>query len=125
MKISRDEALKAVDDLFNYCEEIDNSLPENEKSGYEMLPDIHKIRKYIIENEKPLVEWIPCSERLPEEDGKMYLVTSYCEQINRRRIHFSYCYANRDGYWSDVLIGYKVIAWMPLPEPYMKEGEKE
>jgi len=57
MKISRDEALKAVDDIFNYCEEIDNSLPENERSGYKMLPDIHKIRKYIIENERPHGEW--------------------------------------------------------------------
>ena len=58
MKISRDEALKAVDDIFNYCEEIDNSLPENERSGYKMLPDIHKIRKYIIENTRPQGEWI-------------------------------------------------------------------
>ena len=57
MKISRDEALKAVDDIFNYCEEIDNSLPENERSGYKMLPDIHKIRKYIIENDRPHGEW--------------------------------------------------------------------
>ena len=30
MNISREETLKAVDDIFNYCEEIDNSLPENE-----------------------------------------------------------------------------------------------
>lgn len=58
MMISRFEALKAVDDIFNYCEEIDNSLPENERSGYKMLPDIHKIRKYIIENDRPHGEWI-------------------------------------------------------------------
>jgi rubrerythrin len=67
MKISRDEALKAVDDIFNYCEEIDNSLPENERSGYKMLPDIHKIRKYIIENERPHGEWKPLGE--PDDLG--------------------------------------------------------
>lgn len=62
--------------------------------------------------------WIPVSERLPKYDGEMYLVTDYCEQINRRRIHVSYCYVNREGFWSDVPMGYKVIAWMPLPDPY-------
>ena len=69
-------------------------------------------------------QWIPCSERLPEYDGEMYLVTDYCEQINRRRIHISYCYVNREGFWSDVPVGYKVIAWMPLPEPY-KDGDTD
>ena len=67
--------------------------------------------------------WIPCSERLPEHDGELYLVTDYCEQINRKRIHMSCCYVNREGFWSDVPIGYKVIAWMPLPEPW--KGEEE
>lgn len=56
--MTREDALKALDDIFNYCEEIDYSLPENERSGYKMLPDIHKIRKYIIENEIPHGEWI-------------------------------------------------------------------
>lgn len=50
MNISKEEALKALDDIFNYCEEIDNNLPENERSGYEMLPDIQKIREYIYDN---------------------------------------------------------------------------
>ena len=60
MMVTRFEALKAVDDIFNYCEEIDNSLPENERSGYKMLPDIHKIRKYIIENTRQHGEWKRC-----------------------------------------------------------------
>lgn len=67
--------------------------------------------------------WIPVSERLPEDDGGRYLVTDYCEQINRKRIHVSYCYVNREGFWSDVPIGYKVIAWMPIPVPYKAESE--
>lgn len=72
---------------------------------------------------QPKQRWIPCSERLPEYDGEMYLVTDYCEQINRRRLHISYCYVNREGFWSDVPMGYKVIAWMPLPKPW--KGEKD
>ena len=69
--------------------------------------------------------WIPCSERLPEYDGEMYLVTDYCEQINRKRLHVSYCYVNREGFWSDVPMGYKVVAWMPLPEPYVERRTDE
>ncbi len=75
--------------------------------------------------EPKTMQWIPCSERLPEDDGEMYLVTDYCEQINRRRLHISYCYVNREGFWSDVPMGYKVIAWMPLPEPYREDGEAD
>ena len=76
-------------------------------------------------DEQPTIEvpkWIPCSERLPEADGGTYLVTDYCEQINRRRVHVSYCYVNREGFWSDVPLGYKVIAWMPI-EP--RRGEQD
>lgn len=51
--MNREEALKSLDDIFNYCEEIDYSLPENERSGYNMLPDIQKIRKYIMGNTQP------------------------------------------------------------------------
>lgn len=65
--------------------------------------------------------WIPCSERLPEEDDGKYLVTSYCESIKRSRVHVSSCYVNHCGIWSDVFLGYRVIAWMPLPEPYEPE----
>lgn len=72
---------------------------------------------------QPEQRWIPCSERLPEHDGEAYLVTDYCESINRKRIHVSYCYMNREGFWSDVPIGYKVLAWMPLPEPWIGEED--
>ena len=61
-------------------------------------------------------QWIPVSERLPEEDG-FYLVTvnyggaacvheSYFMQCNSRGVHWDY---------SDV------TAWMPMPEHYKGE----
>lgn len=60
--------------------------------------------------------WIPCSERLPEH-GERYLI-SVLDGINRRTTVAPYlprCKAwamnGRMAYW-------KVIAWMPLPEPY-------
>lgn len=39
--------LKKIDDIFNYCEEIDNHLPKEEQTGYSMLPDIFYIRKEV------------------------------------------------------------------------------
>ena len=73
-------------------------------------------------------QWIPCSERLPEhpENDDYYLVTIQCE-------HY-------DG-WDDYVTGFaewtkhgwdelscyigqiKVVAWMPIPEPY--EGDSD
>lgn len=67
--------------------------------------------------------WTPCSERLPSEDGDAYIVTDYCPLINRRRTRIAYCYANKDGFWSDTPKGYEVLAWMPLPKPYREDGE--
>jgi len=82
------------------------------------------------------MRWIPCSERLPEEDTEVLI--SYCykegegdtDHVNiditsygatcfgGREIHtlkewrqpFDYFHAN-----------YEVIAWMPLPTPYREE----
>ncbi len=72
--------------------------------------------------------WIPCSERLPEhpENDDYYLVTIQCE--------------HHDG-WDDYVTGFaewtkhgwdelscyigqiKVVAWMPLPEPYKEDSD--
>ena len=86
---------------------------------------------------QPEQRWIPCSERLPEEDTEVLIsyrykegegdtdhvnidITSYGTTcFGGREIHtlkewrqpFDYFHAN-----------YEVIAWMPLPEPY--KGEK-
>ena len=39
--------LKKIDDIFNYCEEIDNHLPKEEQTGYRMLPDIFYIQEEV------------------------------------------------------------------------------
>jgi hypothetical protein len=71
-----------------------------------------------------VARWIPVSEGLPE-DGDRSLVTSYCKLINRKRISISICFVNKDGFWSDIPLGYDVIAWIPLPKPYKAESEGE
>jgi hypothetical protein len=67
-------------------------------------------------DERPQGEWIPVSERLPEQSNQSYLVTvDYGEGIicSCQRFFF-----NEDLGWNDDC----VIAWQPLPEPYKKGG---
>jgi len=42
------KALEALDRIFNYCEEIDLHIPEEEQTGYDMLVDINIIRETLI-----------------------------------------------------------------------------
>lgn len=81
-------------------------------------------------------EWIPCSERLPEERGE-YLVSYHtnfigeCMDIMRygkplmpadesdkqRNCFYDTSYDGFD------CVCHEVTAWMPLPEPYREDGE--
>ena len=58
-------------------------------------------------------EWIPVSERLPEENTKVYLAC--CDDGYISSIMYD------SGRW--LINGTNIIAWMPLPEPY--KGERE
>lgn len=72
-------------------------------------------------------EWIPVSERLPEENGE-YLVTreAYIDRENRNMIfvrdiaYFTISYGLNNGFHK----ANTVIAWQPLPELYKKGGEE-
>ena len=48
--------LKKIDDIFNYCEEIDNHLPKEEQTGYRMLPDIFYIQKEVHKLQQKVVQ---------------------------------------------------------------------
>ena len=56
-------------------------------------------------------QWIPCSERLPDKNGK-YLVVGRQKAINILKFDGGRWY----GKWG-------VVAWMPLPSPYREETE--
>ncbi len=97
--------------------------------------------------EKPEPEWIPCSERLPEElkpviiTWKNHNPEVYYLDIKDKPFTGQGIYYRERWYWwsayaEDMLAEYgksdademdksiEVIAWMPLPKPY-KEGEHE
>lgn len=78
----------------------------------------------------PAQQWIPCSERLPDEGyvliskkpekyfdgGRRVTIAIRMEDPRSRKVN-----------WRDIGFGVipddKVLAWMPLPEPYREEGE--
>ena len=94
-------------------------------------------------NKQPTVnEWIPCSDRLPEDyDNRFYM----CTVENHEDDPPMLCQYEEEygfGFWNDIYDGHtlgfvdsefrtneelgyeKVIAWMPLPESY-NENENE
>lgn len=80
-------------------------------------------------------KWIPCEERLPEEHESYFakigkkgkglwqtqsdpvLVTAVFDKDGTRIVETAY---TKDGKWDvrTAIIKRKVIAWMPMPEPY-------
>ena len=75
----------------------------------------------ILPSAQPEPQWIPCSERLPEKDGR-YQVTRYDYVANTEFIDILWHEENL--WWNRHSTGdYAVTAWMPLPEPY-KRGQE-
>ena len=81
---------------------------------------------------QPEQRWIPCSERLPEEKDagilkklgtskrSEYVLATV--EVKGERMTVTAC--TYDGEWDwkmkYAFPDYKIIAWMPLPEPYQK-----
>lgn len=89
------------------------------------FPSVSRTRARTMLHEVPSLQpeqkWIPCSERLPEKDGR-YQVTRYDYVANTEFIDILWYEENL--WWNRHSTGdYAVTAWMPLPEPYKEEQE--
>nr|DAO62362.1 MAG TPA: Protein of unknown function (DUF551) [Caudoviricetes sp.] len=81
--------------------------------------DIDFLRTIINDLNSKRCGWIPVEERLPEEDG-FYLATLDGEICGQEEA-FTGLAEFEHGKWIDDEEGYKcVLAWQPLPEPYIK-----
>lgn len=96
------EWLTAHNDI-EFCE-------EEEKLIIGFLKDTAE--SFIRENQSEQ-RWIPCSERLPDQNGK-YLVVGRQKAINILKFDGGRWY----GKWG-------VVAWMPLPDCYQGDGNNE
>lgn len=65
-------------------------------------------------------EWIPCSERLPDEEYDTVLA------VTNKNHYAVYVYTTEHGFrTADIDAEGEVVAWMPLPEPYMRKKVEE
>ena len=86
-----------------------------------------EIKKTPLTEEPPKGEWIPVSERLPE-DGRPVLIYAWnvhhvVARYDSFRTENGYkkCWVTADAWNGNTEIRHDVIAWMPLPEPYKAE----
>ena len=141
--ISRQAAIDAIANCTNCGDEktlrayVAKHNLDNEWSGG-VLEAINAVED--LPSAQPEQRWIPCSERLPEikqhvllscygrviygrmmsEDGNGgYPVFEICDSVGEKRpivlettVHSEFTTS-------------RIIAWMPLPEPYQEEGEKD
>ena len=104
-------------------EEMEKTFPDkflHDKNWFCGKRSFMDLFKELIEEFVPKIgEWIPCSERLPEE-GEEVLV----QFKGKNEVDMAVGW-NNGGYiccWDDRIIGIMdEVAWMPLPEPYKEE----
>lgn len=105
--ISRQMAIDAI---------MDESIVANMDSVYDS--ELHRCKRAthrILANLPSAQQWIPCSERLPEEGIEVVTANKDGDyEIN-------HIIDKEDGEW----FWEKAIAWMPIPEPPKKVGDEE
>lgn len=75
----------------------------------------------VIEQQPKIGEWIPCSERMPEECENVLVWYEYFRYGDYNRMFQTYGIGYHvEGHWRGDVNGVKArcIAWMPLSEPY-------
>ena len=134
-QIALNEISSAVLDVYADGYNQPRTAQECYCSSFETLQEL-------VDKADPL-EWIPVSERLPEEHdsifAKLYGTDKWDDAFWRtksNRVLVTVAYDDgtrivkesytRDGEWKDEknIINYKVVAWMEMPEPY-KEKDNE
>lgn len=130
--------MKHVKELLKKYIEADIQILEERDAFITYVELIDELQEAIKQDEKEN-GWIPVSERLPEDEREC-LVTLEKVYGTPEKLYGIASYLKFDdaGYWNENKYGYlewdkysdghggtkmyKVIAWMPLPEPY-KEDE--
>ena len=115
----------AIDALADYIHNVDRVYSTGKLTHDDCMDAAHSV----LDELPSAQQWIPCSERLPEEE-KAYLVTFACEKVGMSSWHkdtFNRGF-NRgfDAYLTGVTEDgeceyFGVVAWMEKPEPWKGE----
>ena len=126
--ISRRAALDALDAI------CDRECEYSKKQRAVMCASCHLGSAFdaIDELEAQELKWIPCSERLPEENGR-YLVTLHTygaldfkvDETVVKIIPFfdKWRTPTHSPEWINEALTQEVLAWMPLPGPYKEQND--
>ena len=117
--ISRQAAIDALAKFVPYaiCDESTESYTNGLTDAYNLICQLPSTQPE---------RWIPCSERLPEGIGQVIIQTNgdaIHEVFYKGKNDYGHeVWMRLDGgiYWDD-----EVIAWMPLPEPYVERRTDE
>jgi len=116
-------------DAFDKCLE-QAEIEATKRQKYVFSSAINTIRGNLA-NFPPINQWIPCSERLPEDE--YVLISKKPTKISGSKWSVAIAIRTADPrsrkiQWRDSGFGIiqddKVLAWQPLPEPYKEEEEE-
>lgn len=131
--MTREEAIYVLNELLEKVKASQNktNILAKEKQALEMaieaLEENESLARSVNEasellrKKRPRGEWIPCSERLPDKEEKIYLVTiDYGDGLSCIAPRFFW---NKERLWNEA--EEYITAWMPLPEPYKEGGDSD
>ena len=94
-----------------------NTRRDQEQRRGQIIEDIETIKT--LPSAQLEQQWTSCSERPPEEESEVLVTTSWNDVCKA-------WYSN--GKWRAEFINEydddEILAWMPLPEPYQKQGDQ-
>ena len=135
----------ALEKRFEYLATVGNDLVHKvteEEKGMRIAYRLSKYETHVAPTIDPKPQWIPVTERLPEDCDERFYMCVVENHESDPPMYLQYLENTGFGLWSNVFdehtlgfvgsdfstneeLGYeKVLAWMPLPEPY-KEDEHD
>ncbi len=134
-KMTLEEAIKHVEEVaelwenrYKFYAQHDMSECEYSYRSRKCANEHRQLAKWLKELKKYREEndWIPCSERLPEEQNRRYWIctdTGYQCQCRWTNANPLWTILTTDWHWNifDIPQYTKIVAWKPLSEPYRGE----
>ena len=136
--MTREEAIQYLQKLYLMADITDEYGDMDDTTPYETAVDmaiealkfcevynktIEAVNKFYDDHHAQIVNWTPCSERLPEEK-QVVLISNGKGHVRCGQYRgLAFRDSNPTQWWWKNKTIETVMAWMPLPEPY--KGDKE